>query len=139
MRVVLDANIYVSFVLAGGESISSLFHAWQEREFEVLSSEDITQEVKDVCDRFLKRGDITEEAVEEAVWRLDHEAKRIKVSSRVTISKDVKDNRYLACAKDGQADYLVTGDKKHLLPLKKFGFTRIVSPKEFVEILQKRT
>lgn len=139
MRVVLDANIYISFVLAGGESISSLFDAWQAREFDVLSSEDITQEVKDVCDRFLKRGAITEEAVEEAVWRLDHEAKRIKVSSRVTISKDVKDNRYLACAKDGQADYLVTGDKKHLLSLKKFGTTRIVSPKEFVEVLRKKT
>lgn len=138
MRVVFDANIYVSFILAGGDTLSSLFHAWQEREFEVLISKDIAAEVKEVCDRFLKRGILTEEAVKETIWRLDHDSRRIEVVSLVARSKDVKDNKYLACAKDGEADYLVTGDKKHLLSLKKFGTTRIVSPKEFVELLQRR-
>ncbi len=137
MRVVLDANIYVSFILAGGETLSSLFNAWQGREFEVLISEDITEEVKEVCDRFLKRGVITEGAVKETIWRLNHESRRIEVISLVTLSKDMKDNKYLSCAKDGQANYLITGDKKHLLPIKKFGITRIVSPKEFIEVLQK--
>jgi putative PIN family toxin of toxin-antitoxin system len=137
MRVVFDANIYVSFILTGGEIISSLFNAWQSREFEVLISDEITAEVKEVCDRFLRRGTITEESVKETLWRLDHDSRRIKVVSLVTRSKDVKDNKYLSCAKDGEADYLVTGDKKHLLSFNQFGTTRIVSPKEFVEILQK--
>lgn len=135
MRVVLDANIYVSFILTGGEIISSLFNAWQAREFEVLISDEIVVEVKEVCDRFLKRGILTEDAVKETTWRLDHDSRRIKVTSRISKSLDSKDNQYLACAKDGQADYLVTGDKKHLLKLKQFGNIRIVSPKEFVEIL----
>lgn len=139
MRVVFDANIYVSFIFAGGETISSLFDAWQAREFEVLSSEDVTAEVKEVCDRLLKRGILTEDVVKETIWRLDHDSQRIEIVSRVTRSKDVKDNKYLACAKDGQADYLITGDKKHLLSLKKFGSTRIVSPKELVEVLRKET
>ena len=139
MRVVFDANIYVSFILTGGETLSSLFNAWQAREFEVLISQDIAAEVKEVCDRFLKRGTLTDDAVKEAIWRLDHDSQRIDVISRIMISKDPKDNKYLACAKDGKADYLVTGDKKHLLSLKKFGTTRIVSPKEFVEVLEKRT
>lgn len=138
MRVVIDANIYVSFILASGDTISSLFNAWQAHEFEVLSSQDITAEVKDVCDRFLKRGILTEDAVKETIWRLDHDSRRINIVSRVIRSKDVKDNKYLACAKDGEADFLITGDKKHLLSLKKFGTTRIVSPKEFVEVLQKK-
>lgn len=138
MRVVFDANIYVSFILAGGDTISSLFDAWQERTFEVLNSEDITEEVKDVCDRFLKRGVITEDVVKETLWRLNHDSRRIKVISQVARCKDVKDNKYLACVKDGKADYLVTGDKKHLLHIKKFGATRIVSPKEFVKVLQKK-
>lgn len=137
MRVVLDANIYVSFILAGGETLSSLFNAWQAREFEVFTSKDIAAEVKEVCDRFLKRGTLTEDDIKETLWRLDHDSRRIKVISLVTRSKDIKDNKYLACAKDGQADYLVTGDKKHLLKLKQFGNTRIVSPKEFVEVLRK--
>lgn len=138
MRVVLDANIYVSFILAGGETLSSLFDAWQAREFEVLISKDIAIEVKEVCDRYLKRGILKESVVRETIWRLDHDSRRIKVVSLVTRSEDVKDNKYLACAKDGQADYLITGDKKHLLSLKKFGYTRIVSPKEFVAVIQKQ-
>lgn len=137
MRVVTDANIYVSFILAGGDTLSSLFNAWKERKFEVLISEDITEEVKEVCDRFLRRGTLTEDVVQETMWRIRHDSRRIEVVSLVARSKDVKDNKYLACAKDGEADYLVTGDKKHLLSLKKFGTTRIVSPKEFVEMLQK--
>lgn len=137
MRVVIDANIYVSFILAGGDTISSLFNAWQAHEFEVLSSQDITAEVKEVCDRFLKRGILTEDAVKETMWRLNHDSRHIEIVSWVTWSKDVKDNKYLACAKDGEADFLITGDKKHLLSLKTFGTTKIVSPKEFVEILKK--
>ncbi len=136
MRVVIDANIYVSFILAGGETLSSLFNAWQAREFEVLISKNIAAEVKEVCDRFLKRGTLTEDVAKETIWRLDHESRRIKVVSLVTLSKDVKDNKYLSCARDGKADYLITGDKKHLLSMKRFGKTRIVSPKEFVTILQ---
>ena len=115
MRVVLDANIYVSFILAGGEIISSIFRAWQSREYEVLSSKDIYAEVEEVCNRFLKRGLITDDVVSETLWRLNQDAKKISVSSVVTRSKDVRDNKYLACAKDGNADYLITGDKKHLL------------------------
>lgn len=138
MRVVLDTNIYVSFILTGGETLSSLFHAWQEREFEVLTSEEIVSEMEAVLDRFLKRGAITEDAEKEAIWRLNHDGRRIDVTSHINRSKDVKDNRYLACAKDGVADYLITGDKKHLLKLKTFGSTQIVSPKEFVEILREK-
>lgn len=139
MRVVIDANIYVSFILSGGDTLSSLFNAWEEREFDVLTSGEIASEVKEVCQRFLKRGILTEDAVKETIWRLDHDSQRIEIVSRVSRSKDVKDNKYLACAKDGQADFLVTGDKKHLLSLKKFGTAKIVSPKELVEVLEKRT
>lgn len=137
MRAVLDANIYVSFILTGGETLSSLFHAWERRLFVPLTSDEIIAEVKEVCERFLEQGTISKEALQEAFWRLTHDAKHIAVVSHVARSKDVKDNKYLACAKDGAADYLVTGDKKHLLTIKTFGATKIVSPKEFVEILGK--
>ncbi len=48
------------------------------------------------------------------------------------IKKDATDNHILACALEAKADFLVTGDKKHILPLKKIGATRIVSPAEFL-------
>ncbi len=44
---------------------------------------------------------------------------------------DPKDNMLLAAAFEAKANYLVTLDKKHLLPLKHFKGTSIVAPFQF--------
>lgn len=56
----------------------------------------------------------------------------IEVESIVTICRDAKDNFLLALAKDGRADYLLTGDKD-LLELKKFGRTKIETIATFID------
>ncbi len=50
------------------------------------------------------------------------------------VSKDLKDNPILACAVDGGADYVISGDR-HLLELGIFEEIRVVTPAEFLEIL----
>jgi putative PIN family toxin of toxin-antitoxin system len=52
------------------------------------------------------------------------------------VSRDVKDDIFLACACQGGADYLVSEDKD-LLCLQEYEGTRIVSSREFIEILEK--
>lgn len=47
-------------------------------------------------------------------------------------SRDQDDDFVLACAIDGEADYIVSGDP-HLLDLKKYKGVLILSPREFVE------
>lgn len=51
------------------------------------------------------------------------------------ISGDSEDDIVLACAATGQADYLVSGDKRHLLPIGSYGAVRIISPAEFLRVL----
>lgn len=46
------------------------------------------------------------------------------------------DNQILACALEARADYLVTGDLKHIYPLQNVGRVKIVSPAEFLAILR---
>jgi len=41
----------------------------------------------------------------------------------------------LECALAAEADYIVTGDKKHLLTLREFHDIRIVSPSDFLRRL----
>jgi uncharacterized protein len=48
------------------------------------------------------------------------------------VCRDSKDNFLLALAKDGKADYLLTGDKD-LLELVQFGNTRIETLAVFLE------
>ena len=56
----------------------------------------------------------------------------IEVESIITICRDLNDNFLLALAKDGKADYLLTGDKD-LLDLKKFGKTKIKTVTSFID------
>lgn len=135
MKVVLDANIVVSFLLTGGETISSVFDYWEKGIFTVLISAEIILEINQVLDRLILEGEIDSFAAESLMRKLQEKGKKIKVVSKFDISKDKKDNRYLECAKDGKADYLVSGNE-HLLELGKFKYTKILSPREFVELLR---
>jgi len=135
MRVVIDANIFVSFLLTKGATISAIINFWETGRFTLLISEEILEEIDETVKRFVNKDIIDENEAKELSWRLRVDTEIINIHSIVLASKDKKDNRYLACCDDGQADYLVSGDKKHLLPLKKFGLTKIISPREFVEIL----
>jgi len=58
----------------------------------------------------------------------------VDVQSLITICRDPKDNFLLALAKDGLADYLITGDKD-LLSVKDFGKTKIIKLNEFEKML----
>ena len=51
-------------------------------------------------------------------------------------SRDPQDNPVIAMAIAGRADYLVTGDRRGLLSLKRVGATRIVTAAEFLKILK---
>jgi predicted nucleic acid-binding protein len=52
------------------------------------------------------------------------------------IQEDPADNRYLECAVEGAAAYLVSGDRL-LLSLGTYQGIQIVSPRVFLEILQR--
>jgi len=49
------------------------------------------------------------------------------------VVKNPADNLILECAIWGDANFLVTGDKAHLLPLDPFRGIRIVRPRQFLE------
>lgn len=48
------------------------------------------------------------------------------------------DNQILACVLEAKADYLVTGDLKHIYSLRTVGTTKIVSSAEFLAVLRSR-
>lgn len=136
MRIVFDANVFVSFFLNPGEAIQKLFNLWQEKKFEVLVSPEIKTEILKVVQyprlkKYFESGDI-----EVLKYLLDNETELVFPKKRVFVCKDPFDNMYLECCFEGKARFLITGDKKHLLPLKKFTKTKIVSPKEFIEIFE---
>jgi predicted nucleic acid-binding protein len=53
----------------------------------------------------------------------------------VNVCIDPADNFLLAMAEVSKADYLITGDGRHLLTLERHGGTRIISTREAADLL----
>lgn len=51
------------------------------------------------------------------------------------VSGDAEDDIVLMCAHTAQARYIVSGDRRHMLPLGRYGDTQIVSPAEFAKLI----
>ena len=57
---------------------------------------------------------------------------------RVAVIQDKEsDNRVLECAVAGAVDAIVTGDRKHLLPLRRYADIPILSPSDFLAALER--
>lgn len=135
MRVILDTNVMVSALLVPGSVPAQLLDAWFEGRFILLTSEGQLQELRRVTRHPRVRPYVEPAAAGSLVNDLRHFAELTTELPLLDVSADPGDNFLLAMATVGRADYLVTGDKRDVLALKRYGTTRIVSVKRFLEIV----
>lgn len=138
MKVVLDANVIVSFLINPGETISTIKKHWKNDTFKLMISDQILNEIFQVIERLIQKGFITKLEANRFISLLMKKSTTVIVAIKLNISPDKKDNRYLECAKCCRAKYLVSGDVHHLQPLRKYKYTQIISPAQFVEKLTSR-
>ena len=138
VRVVLDTNVLVSGVIATGYSAKILDVARRE-EIKLVSSVHMLEEFSDVVSRrriVRKYPDVTGNA-ETLLDFFRAFAEFVSgIPEEDQISPDRDDDFVLACAIDGKADYIVSGDP-HLLDLKSYKKIPILSPREFAELVLK--
>lgn len=134
MRVVFDTNIYISALLFPNSTTSNIFKIAREKNSKLFISEFILFEIKS---KLIEKFEIPESYADLILFEIRKSSHTIKPKVRMQIIKtDTKDNRILECALAAKADYLVTGDKKHILPLGKINECKIVSAKEFMGIIE---
>ena len=133
MRAVLDANVYVSALLTQGGNAKQIIDMLEDGAFELAISEPILDEIRRVLSypHLVKTHRKSDQDVEDYVELLRQNAILIAPQVRLDVSVDESDNRYIECAVEGAADVLVTGDKKHLLPIKAYQGVQIISPAVF--------
>ena len=138
MRVVLDTNVVVSGVIKvegpHGQILSRLFQA---RQYISVTSLEILAEIREVLQRpkIRRYHGWTDEEIDAFVTFLYAESDVTEGTLTVKIARDPQDNKFLACASEGNADYLVSGDDD-LLQIEVFERTQIVRPRVFLETLQ---
>lgn len=132
LRVVFDTNVYVSAMNFRGIPDGLLRRAIT-KEVKLFASEDILVELYGVLTKKFRYhprriGDADEFL--RGVATVVHPTRNVSI-----VKEQVADNRILECAVTARADHLVTGDKRHLLPIRKFQGVRIVTPSELLAIL----
>ena len=132
MRVVADTNILVSALLFGGTS-EQVFLAGLRGEIQLLTSLSLLKEFEKVLKGKFK---LDIHLVREIIEEVGEVAEIVEVSPHVkAISYPDGDNRVLECAVDGKADFIVTGDTRHLLPIREYSGIKMLSPSEFLKHL----
>lgn len=141
IKVVIDANVFVSAVLKPGSKPDKIIAKTKAGKLKLLVSPDILLEVKTTLlyPRLKKLHRLTGKEVDEFLRALVMQADITPGELIVeAIKDDPSDNIYLACAVEGKADFIISGDR-HLKDLKTFGGIRIVDPATFLEIIAKPT
>jgi putative PIN family toxin of toxin-antitoxin system len=132
IRVVLDANVWISSVLKAESIPGVIVAATRSGRFQPIVSTQLIDQVL----RHLSRLGFSVGKVNDTYITMTDDSLLIEPQKKldVIVGKDL-DNRVLECAVEGQADYIVTGGKKHLLPLGTFQGIRIVSPRDFLAVI----
>ena len=132
MRVVLDTNVIISGLNFPGNERLVLELALRGR-FELYLSTFILEEAAGVLGR---KFSWDEERTSQALRALGN-AGTVIYPPRLpeVIEGGHADNRILECAVEASADYLVTGDRRHLLPIGEHEGARIVNAPRFLSAL----
>jgi uncharacterized protein len=134
-RVVLDANILVSALIVKVGKPAQILE--QAHQLELLISEEILSEVKRVLHypRIMRRYKIDEDTISTYLESIRAKSEIVDVHTNLKIvQSDPDDDKFFACAVDGKADYIVSGDP-HLLTIQEYQGIRVVSPAAFLNLL----
>ncbi len=136
IRAVLDANVFVSGIVTEGIP-RNILRAWRAGHFHLVESPATLNEIGRVLryPKIARRHRWSETEIDAFMESL--QALAILTPGRLHLNEvaaDPSDDRYLECAIEGEADYLVTGDR-HLLGIGVYREVEIVTPREFLELL----
>lgn len=138
VRIVIDTNVIVSAFLTPHGIAMNILHHVLAGTVTLITSPSLFDELEEVLQRQKFDRPILERRRLEFIRFIERHTEVVFPDAPIDkITSDTDDNRVLEAAVAGKADYIVTGDKKHLLPLKKFRGVTIVSPRDFLaELLE---
>ncbi len=135
IKVVIDTSVFIAALLSKSKANAptQIINAWRNQKFTLIMAPLLMRElvVK------LMQKNIPEIEIENLVTIIGEIALYIPGAYEATRldNIDPDDNMFLAAAYESNADYLVSLDKKHLLPLKHYHGTQILSPALFIRQL----
>ncbi len=139
MRIILDTNIIISYLLSKreGGTIRRIVEACLlSPEIRLIFPDELKQEILDVWDRKLPlQKAIQRPKLESVLEKIEQIAEIPGPIEEITAySRDLKDDYLIVYGLLEKVDYLITGDED-LTVLKQIKSLQILSPMEFLEVL----
>jgi putative PIN family toxin of toxin-antitoxin system len=138
LRVVLDTNVLVSGLMGVKTPPRRIIDAWLDGRFGLVTSLHLVEELAHVLGypRIAERIQLSRSEVDVILAALLSQAEVIP--GRLALpgaTRDPKDDTVVACAVEGEADYIVSGDED-VLVLGTYGGAAVITPRRFLEILR---
>lgn len=129
MRIVIDTNVLISGVFFGGFP-RKILSAVVGQKITACATAEIINEYEEIVQEMInrKQGHINRAILSPLIQAMEI----IEPVTHIGICRDPDDNKFLECAKDSHALYIVSGDKD-LLVIEQFGNIQIVNAKDFCE------
>ena len=137
IRAVLDTNVLVSGLLSSGGICNQIIRKWITGEFILCICTEALEELEKVVryPNIAKRHKLSEDEIKQYIEYAEEFAFKVNVTEIENVVKtDPSDNIFPACALAGDADYIVSGNY-HLLDLKSYQSIKIITPRDFYDIL----
>ena len=129
-RIIIDTNLWISFLLT--KDFKKLDRLFSNESLVLIFSRDLLEEFVAVAKRPKFKKYFNSSDLNDLLSEIHLRAEFIEVTSDVILCRDPKDDFLLSLSQDGNADYLITGDKD-LIELGKIGKTTIITLTEYIE------
>jgi putative PIN family toxin of toxin-antitoxin system len=135
LKAVIDTNLFISGLFARDSLSAQLQDLWINQDFELVTSIEIIKEISRVLNyprikEHFKPKDKTIKRFFRLIFRKAIISKDIYQTDK--IADDPTDNKFLACALEKKADYIVSRDP-HLRNLKHYHGIQIVDATAFIQ------
>lgn len=129
--VVLDTNVVVSAHLNSQGWERYVFDLALAQKLAWYVSPPILEEYRAVLDR--RKFGLEKTLIAESLDLIQRSAFLVRPTVVLNLTADASDNKFLECAHDAHARFLVTGNKKHFP--RSFGNSLVVNARELLEVL----
>lgn len=139
MKAVVDTNVVVSSFLSPTGTRARILKGWEKGQFELIVSDEILAEYERALNyqEVSSRHGMTIEQIGQVIAEMKSFATVVKPQQKLIVIKDdPADDKFLECAKEAGAEYIVSADL-HLLNLKQYEDVQILSPSEFLSVIDK--
>ena len=127
LKIVIDTNVVISGTFFGGYP-RKILEAVVNDNIDAYANKSIVNEYLEIIEEMIdrKNGALDKNILSPFINKLN----LIKTNSKIKLSRDKDDDKFIECAIDSNATYIVSGDND-LLDIIEYNKIKIITAKEF--------